>query len=186
MRAATAGFGAVVLGAMALALVGVQEAYRVRAAMDRDLLAQLRALVPSPAPASVLVPVHIERPACPERGRRFDEPFCGVFNSWWSATWSARLAFARGDLEAGNAWWGRSALRFAAYDGARVEGVGRVAWARMVPFEIDSINRVRLVTGVRFVNAAGERREVRVPQTAAMADRGLIEERWIDIGPPER
>ena len=135
-----------------------------------------------PAAGSVLVPARVEAPSRGPGSAGIDNQFWCVFNSWWAAGWSARLGYHRSDLNAGYATWIQSGWQSPAYDGVRVRGVGRVAWERMVPFELDSENRVRLIAGVRFVNGTGERREIRVPQTAAMAERGEIGERWFEFG----
>ncbi len=182
-RGLAAGIGAVVLAGLALAMVGEQDALARRARMDREMLDQITGLMPEPAPGSVVVPVRIEAPAHPPGAGVFENPYYCALSSVWDAPWAVRLAYRRSDVDAGHATWGGDALRFPAHDGARVEGViGRVAWGRMVPVEVDGQNRVRLVTSVRFVNAAGQERVERVPQTAALADRGLIERREYDAG----
>jgi hypothetical protein len=177
VRAAVAGAGAGVLLVLALAMVGVQDGFSRRGRMDRELLAQVRRLMPDPAPGSVLVPVRVDPPAQPPSAMRFESYYWNVVSTWWSARWALRLAYRRSDLDAGHATWGGSGWRSPALDGVYIQSVGRVPWERVIPFEVDGSNTVRLITGARFVGAGGQERVVRIPQTAALAERGLVPER---------
>jgi hypothetical protein len=69
---------------LAVAMVGVQKGYQRRALLDRELLRELRTLVPEPEPGTVFVPVRVEAPAS---ASAFDLHYLNVFGSWWSARW---------------------------------------------------------------------------------------------------
>lgn len=129
----------------ALAMVGLQRGYQVRAARDASEVAQLKALVPSPAPATVFVPVKIEMPRISGRGSdRYDLYYWSPFQSWWSARWILRMGYGRADLNCGQATWGESGVLRQLPRQVLVRDVGWVANERVVRFEIDGEGRVSL------------------------------------------
>jgi hypothetical protein len=168
-RAGRLGVGIVAASAAvccALMLIGAQSMFQKRAARDLAEVAALRTLVPDPEPGSVFVPVRVARPPVRPRAEGFEPWFEGAMNNWWSARWIVRFEYRRADLDCGHTnWWDQQGFERVDPDGVVVRGVpdGPVGWERVIPFEIDERNRVRLIGRVVAEND-GARRTFDVPQ----------------------
>jgi hypothetical protein len=151
----------------ALVMVGIQRAYQERHWRDLAEAEALRALVHHPPAGAVFVPARIAFRAESRGQERFDRLFWSAFGSDWSARWILRHEFRRSDLDCGFAYWNESGLRWARAGDVDVRGVGRTAWERIVPFEVDEHGAVHLVTEVEFEDGGGVLR-VSVPLVAEL------------------
>lgn len=166
---------AIVLMPMSIAMLGVQEAFRQRWAMDQQTLAALRTLSPHLPSAAVLIPavVHPPRLAPPPTSTKaanwFDARFWGITQAWWSAGPAIRRGLKRSDLDAAHhlrGWaWQRPTLGDHPIPGGSVvaQGVGRVAWSRVLAFEVGSAGQVRLIRRAHWTSTTGIERTIDLP-----------------------
>lgn len=184
-RAVVAGVFAAVFVVSAVMLVGAQRAYRVQDELDERALKSLAAIAGPVAEGAVFVPVRTEGPQT-GAATRYDGRFLSVFCSPWSAGNAVRGHVHRKDVPCGYADWGMAAWRNAAFDGCLVQGAGRFAWDRLIPFTVDRAGRVEVVTHARYVNAGGEAIELALARTAPMIEQGKAERRVMDVAGPKR
>ena len=190
------GLAAAVAGAVCLAAIQFNLQQRFR--MDQDEVRQLRQLVPSPPPRSVLMPLRIDNTASHTGRYHFDEFAIGGFATFWSAEAMVQQAYHRRDISstyylrwgplpiteygpAGLCYRGRPAPWY------RAGGItgAQLRWGQVIPFVIDRVGVVHLVeqiwierhTGrddlIPFPRRAGERdRQGRPPCTFVLPDPG--------------
>lgn len=142
--------------AFATAMVGMQAAFRARDALDRSIGAQLRALVPSPPPGAVFVPVDL-RDASPT-GRGYDRSIPGPLHLPWAAAPFIARTYGRDDLSATHWHFAQRPPVSIGPDGVEYPRALRDCWARprpdrtLVPldravlFTLDERGGVRLLT----------------------------------------
>lgn len=173
----------------ACTLVGYQQAFRVRGHGDLDCLAQLKALVPDPAPGTVFVPVRLDPRATRTGHPRFDNALPGAANLAW-ASWAwlqGRDGYMRRDIFCTNVREGTApTYREATEAGFRYSpnwatpppyvrrGGQFIEWSVCIPFAVDEQHTVRLVETLN-VPAAGTKRgeamTIRFPQVLRLRDR---------------
>jgi hypothetical protein len=172
--------GGVVFAAAACAgmvmMIGIQGALRSRWLLDQRESAELRTLLPSPAPGSIFIPVQIDDRATSTGYDRFDLYFCGPLERPWSAPAYLGHAYRRHGLVVGrwNRWPGPRPVMRADPRGLGYEerspdprdalpgeyerdsrGAKILAWEKVVPFVIDGDGRVRLVSAWIEEDASG-------------------------------
>lgn len=145
----------------AVSLVGWQRYFQRRSELDRGVIAQLRALFPSPPASAVLVPLRTADAGAATGRPLFDRARLGIFESVWSAPAGARLALRRADAYATAANpWAPAALDRPDEHGVRwtgplmtpapdlavdPEGGVQIPWDRAIPFTTDADGTVRPV-----------------------------------------
>jgi hypothetical protein len=179
----------------ALCLVGVQRATRTRWLMDLDESAQLRALVPNPAPGTLFLPVRITRRAADTGSASFDERFSGVWSVPWATMWHIKRTYRRLDVHCNFYFpWRTLPSLFPLYivdaEGVVIhesmaapfaphpEGGFRVPWDAVVPFEIDPQGNVRIITHIVADQPEGDPLHIAVPQTAGVLPRNPFRFLW--------
>lgn len=165
--------------ACGLSLVGIQDVYRTRYAMDQAEMAQLRQLAPTPATDSVFVPLLLEdRPARTGVGI-FDHFAVPALGTPWSAEAIVRQAYRRGDLTGVSfGWWtGCSSLSECDAAGFLCRGSGRwIDWRSAVPFVVDRQGHVSLVDTISTTLPGGDELVVPLPHVRELTvQRGLAE-----------
>jgi hypothetical protein len=158
---------AIAMLAACVVLVGMQVAYRTRWLQDCSEAAQLRALVPSPAPFTLFQPVDVRSTGIRTGSTDLDTRFHAVWWYPWSTRKFVQEAYARDDIsamfrkgaEAPYIGGDERGLRYSVRLGPRYgerEGEGsRLPWDRLVPFIVDEAGRVRLVTEFVFPAPSG-------------------------------
>lgn len=158
-RRVAAGIAACGLTLLAFMMVGVQQSFQRRTRMDSLALSRLQDLVPSPVMNAVFVPVDVKLGAHPLWAHRYDRQFWSVFHAWWSSSWVIRLHYRRSDIDAGYAI-GQPAWRDPNIRGVHVNGVGHIAWDKLIPFSVDENGHIAIITRVRWVTPSGESRMI--------------------------
>jgi hypothetical protein len=143
----------------AVALVGVQSAFRERSLMDGAETAQLKKLLPSPPPNTVFMPVKVENWPVHTGSHRFDTFARGMWELQWSTNTGIKFAYRRRDVFATfYNRWNPLTIReigpddfvypsdWLSHDFPPAAGGGHVVrWAQVVPFIVDARGHVSLV-----------------------------------------
>lgn len=175
-----------VLGAVMM--VGVQSALRSRWLLDQRQAAELRALIPNPAPSSIFVPLGVQDRAATTGRSRFDTYFFGPLERPWSAPFYIGRAYHRPGLvaawtthfpgwrptvepTAGGLLYGDSflpgSLRLPGAFESGPGGAKLLPWARILPFTLDKSGHVRPVSAM----IDDDRDQTYpIPQVAALAN----------------
>lgn len=156
----------------ALCLVGIQSALQSRSRLDQQQLAQLRALVPDPAPGSVFVPLQNLDTATDTGVRGFDLVWLGVFESPWSANTMVKHTFADSTLGALHchrfrgtpAAFTRTALTANERPAHHITG-GPVPIDRVIPFRINRAGDVEIISSLTVPSLSSDAFTIRPHQT---------------------
>lgn len=166
-------------GSLAIAMLGVQLAYKRRAELDDRALRQLATLVPNPPSNSVFVPVAVADRAATTGFPAFDNVRPGVFETIWSSSPPLRRMLTRRDIWVTSrpGWRGptlahpsrESVLlnhRFLGWCPFELSDDGRgtiLEWSDIIPFIVEADGRVRLIRRLTFERSDGEDLVIRPP-----------------------
>lgn len=170
----------------AVSLTGWQATYQRRSRLDQAILSDFVRVLPNPPLDAVLMPITLRDRSTDTGHAMFDQALVGVMDTHWSATDTLRRAYRRRDvLASGTARWLMPALVGASDVGACVRDEhtrvwtrgkvdGAVAWARIVPYEVDRGGRVRVARALVIEQPDGTDLRVQPGEIAQKIERGEV------------
>jgi hypothetical protein len=166
----------VILFAWSICGVGFQASFRNRWLQDHAEGAQLRALVPDPAPLTFFIPAHAESRSAQTGRRGFDSHLLPVWHFPWATRKHIMGVYQREDVRCGSCKPWEHFIRASDETGIHyrhrigpefphIEGGGaRIPWERAVPFIITPDGQMQLITTIIIEEDGRPDIRIEVPQ----------------------
>jgi len=169
-----------------LMLVGVQSRMRNSVKDGLREAAQLKALVPNPAPGTVFVPLRVSNTPIKSGSASFDG---GTPNTWdfsWSSLWFLKFIYQRNDVHCTYFSHGIQPIGVVNQESLQFESrldipyeVGKwnsviIPWDKIIVFTVDQEGRVAVVTRVAFRHNSATWLDIIVPQTRGAVEAGAL------------